>query len=179
MKSNSLLLDHLPPPPPPPFTYRLKNKFERPWLQLYNQPVLVYLAVTPRPVDTLQLVTQCGKFAVLDRMLVKLQASGHRGLLFSTMTSLLGLLGSYLECHRIGEEQHRMVCLRIDKRTSVEDRWGPFCNFYIPWKLLKSASVGQILGNQTSRLEEGTSWRFIKRHGNEQNHIAKDVVITR
>ena len=35
---------------------------------------------------------QCGKFAVLDRMLVKLHASGHRVLLFSTMTKLLDLL---------------------------------------------------------------------------------------
>ena len=47
-----------------------------------------------------ELVRQCGKFAVLDRMLVKLHASGHRVLLFSTMTRLLDLLGHYLRWRR-------------------------------------------------------------------------------
>lgn len=39
---------------------------------------------------------QCGKLVVLDRLLVKLVATGHRVLLFSTMTRLLDLLEVYL-----------------------------------------------------------------------------------
>ena len=39
-----------------------------------------------------QLAPTCGKLLALDRMLVKLHASGHRVLLFSTMTKLLDLL---------------------------------------------------------------------------------------
>jgi SWI/SNF-related matrix-associated actin-dependent regulator of chromatin subfamily A protein 2/4 len=69
-----------------------------------------------------ELVRQCGKFAVLDRMLVKLHATGHRVLLFSTMTRLLDLLGHYLRWRRIGPEQRQMNFLRIDGSTSLEDR---------------------------------------------------------
>ena len=59
-----------------------------------NHPALSY---PPEFVmDGLDLVKQCGKFAVLDRMLVKLHAAGHRVLLFCTMTRLLDLLELYL-----------------------------------------------------------------------------------
>ena len=43
------------------------------------------------------LVRTCGKLWVLDRVLIKLRASGHRVLLFSTMTKLLDLLEDYLK----------------------------------------------------------------------------------
>lgn len=36
--------------------------------------------------DPTLLVRECGKMEVLDRLLVKLHATGHRVLLFSTMT---------------------------------------------------------------------------------------------
>ncbi len=68
------------------------------------------------------LVRRCGKFEVLDRMLVKFHATGHRVLLFSTMTKLLDLLESYLSWRRWGPDQRRMEYLRIDGSTSLEDR---------------------------------------------------------
>ncbi len=67
-----------------------------------------------------ELVRQCGKFAVLDRMLVKLHASGHRVLLFSTMTRLLDLLGHYLRWRRIGTEQRQMGFLRTNAEMEGE-----------------------------------------------------------
>ncbi len=39
-----------------------------------------------------QILTQCGKMLVLDRLLVKFFYSGHRVLLFSTMTKFLDLM---------------------------------------------------------------------------------------
>ena len=42
------------------------------------------------------LVRTCGKLWLLDRMLVKLHATGHRVLLFSTMTKMLDTLELYL-----------------------------------------------------------------------------------
>ena len=60
-----------------------------------NHPALSYLASNDEPGE---LVRQCGKLAVLDRMLVKLHAAGHRVLLFSTMTRLLDVLEMYLRC---------------------------------------------------------------------------------
>lgn len=55
-----------------------------------NHPHLSY--VQPPGADAGELPRRCGKLASLDRMLVKLHASGHRVLLFSTMTRLLDLL---------------------------------------------------------------------------------------
>ena len=72
--------------------------------------------------EGIDLLKQCGKFAVLDRMLVKLHATNHRVLLFSTMTRLLDLLEHYLRWRRIGPEQKAMGYLRIDGSTSLEDR---------------------------------------------------------
>lgn len=72
--------------------------------------------------EGIDLLGQSGKFAVLDRMLVKLHAANHRVLLFSTMTRLLDLLEHYLRWRRIGPEQKAMGFLRIDGSTSLEDR---------------------------------------------------------
>lgn len=44
-----------------------------------------------------ELIEKCGKLHVLDKMLNKLKAAGHRVLLFSQMTRLLDLLEDYLE----------------------------------------------------------------------------------
>ncbi len=85
-----------------------------------NHPFLSY---PPQHDYELPLVVrQCGKFAVLDRLLVKLKAAGHRVLLFSTMTRLLDLLEVYLRWRRYGPEQQQMHFLRIDGSTSLEDR---------------------------------------------------------
>ena len=58
--------------------------------QVCNHPALSYPHLFG--LDTEHLVAACGKLLALDRMLVKLHASGHRVLLFSTMTRLLDLL---------------------------------------------------------------------------------------
>lgn len=74
------------------------------------------------------LVQRCGKFAVLDRMLVKLHLTGHRVLLFSTMTRLLDLLETYLRWRKVpglaggGSDAATMGYLRIDGSTALEDR---------------------------------------------------------
>ena len=58
--------------------------------QVCNHPHLSY--AQPPGADGGDLARRCGKLAALDRMLVKLHATGHRVLLFSTMTRLLDLL---------------------------------------------------------------------------------------
>jgi SNF2 family DNA or RNA helicase len=47
-------------------------------------------------------VRTCGKMFWLDRMLVKLHASGHRVLLFSTMTKMLDTVEFYLNWREVG-----------------------------------------------------------------------------
>ena len=67
--------------------------------KLANHPYLSYPAAGPADGSertAADLVPTCGKFAALDRILVKLRAAGHRVLLFSTMTRLLDLLEAYL-----------------------------------------------------------------------------------
>ena len=88
--------------------------------QICNHPCLSYWPIYEY--DRATLVHRCGKFRMLDRLLVKLHAGGHRVLLFSTMTKLLDLLEEYLRWRVIGEGGRRMGYLRIDGSTPLEDR---------------------------------------------------------
>lgn len=51
-----------------------------------------------------RLVAQCGKMVYVDRLLVKLFKTGHRVLLFSTMTKVLDIMERYLNWRTLGEE---------------------------------------------------------------------------
>lgn len=61
------------------------------------------------------LVRCSGKFELLDRILPKLQASNHRVLIFSQMTSVLTVLGDYFDYRQI-------TYLRLDGSTKADDR---------------------------------------------------------
>ncbi|KAL0412041.1 UNVERIFIED_CONTAM: ATP-dependent helicase BRM [Sesamum latifolium] len=71
------------------------------------------------------LVGSCGKLWILDRILIKLQRTGHRVLLFSTMTKLLDIMEEYLQWRRL-------VFRRIDGTTSLEDRESAIVDFNSP-----------------------------------------------
>jgi len=62
-----------------------------------------------------QIVRASGKFELLDRLLPKLQRSGHRVLLFSTMTKLIDILEVYLQLYDL-------KYLRLDGSTKTEER---------------------------------------------------------
>ncbi|CAN8099690.1 unnamed protein product [Discula destructiva] len=57
----------------------------------------------------------CGKLQALDRLLRKLQAGGHRALIFTQMTKVLDILEQFLNIHG-----HKY--LRLDGSTKVEQR---------------------------------------------------------
>lgn len=57
----------------------------------------------------------CGKLQALDRLLRKLQAGGHRALIFTQMTKVLDILEQFLSIHG-----HKY--LRLDGATKVEQR---------------------------------------------------------
>ncbi|KAH8740642.1 brahma like protein with a HSA domain [Cryptosporidium ryanae] len=61
------------------------------------------------------IVRVCGKFVMLDSILPKLRAAGHRVLIFSQMTKLLTLLEIFLSLRN-------MSFLRLDGTTLSEDR---------------------------------------------------------
>ncbi|KAI4372339.1 hypothetical protein MLD38_010581 [Melastoma candidum] len=85
-----------------------------------NHPLLNYPYFSDFSKDFL--VKSCGKLWILDRILVKLQRTGHRVLLFSTMTKLLDILEEYLLWKRF-------VYRRIDGTTSLEDRESAIVDF--------------------------------------------------
>ena len=62
-----------------------------------------------------ELVEQCGKFRLLDRLLTKLRDKGHKTLIFSQMTKMLDLIESYLE------QKGQKVC-RIDGSVQWQER---------------------------------------------------------
>ncbi|KAJ6729744.1 SNF2/RAD54 HELICASE FAMILY [Salix viminalis] len=88
-----------------------------------NHPLLNYPYFNDLSKDFL--VKSCGKLWVLDRILIKLQRTGHRVLLFSTMTKLLDILEEYLQWRRL-------VYRRIDGTTSLEDRESAIVDFNSP-----------------------------------------------
>jgi SWI/SNF-related matrix-associated actin-dependent regulator of chromatin subfamily A member 5 len=61
------------------------------------------------------LVNNCGKLALLDKLLKRLFERGHRVLLFTQMTRILDILEDYLVMRRY------QYC-RIDGNTSYDDR---------------------------------------------------------
>ncbi|XP_077246989.1 SNF2/Brahma-type chromatin-remodeling protein CHR12 [Tasmannia lanceolata] len=62
-----------------------------------------------------EIIRSSGKFELLDRLLPKLQKSGHRVLLFSQMTRLMDILEIYLQLHDF-------KYLRLDGSTKTEER---------------------------------------------------------
>lgn len=61
------------------------------------------------------LVKCCGKFLLLDNILPKLKATGHRVLIFNQMTKLMNILEEYFNLREY-------KFLRLDGNTSAEDR---------------------------------------------------------
>jgi hypothetical protein len=57
----------------------------------------------------------CGKFDILDRMLVKLRRGGHRVLIFTQMTQVISIMEDYLAYRGYDH-------LRLDGSTSAEER---------------------------------------------------------
>ncbi|XP_071741486.1 ATP-dependent helicase BRM-like [Rutidosis leptorrhynchoides] len=111
-----------------------------------NHPLLNYPYFNDLSKDFL--VKSCGKLWVLDRILVKLQRTGHRVLLFSTMTKLLDILEEYLQWRRL-------VFRRIDGTTSLEDRESAIVDFNSPETdcfifLLSIRAAGRGLNLQTA-----------------------------
>nr|CCA19972.1 PREDICTED: similar to SWI/SNFrelated matrixassociated actindependent regulator of chromatin a2 isoform b isoform 10 putative [Albugo laibachii Nc14] len=66
------------------------------------------------PID-FDLVRSSGKFELLDRMLPKLKAAGHRVLMFSQMTQLMHILEDYFQ-------YRSFTYLRLDGSTSADER---------------------------------------------------------
>ncbi|KAM1019379.1 hypothetical protein ACFX13_041467 [Malus domestica] len=111
-----------------------------------NHPLLNYPFFNDFSKDFL--VRSCGKLWILDRILVKLQKTGHRVLLFSTMTKLLDILEEYLQWRHL-------VFRRIDGTTSLEDRESAIVDFNRPGSdcfifLLSIRAAGRGLNLQSA-----------------------------
>jgi SWI/SNF-related matrix-associated actin-dependent regulator of chromatin subfamily A protein 2/4 len=93
-------------------------------------------------------VRMCGKLWILDRILVKLHRTGHRVLLFSTMTRLLDILEDYLQWRRL-------MYRRIDGTTSLDGREAAIVEFNRPGSevfifLLSIRAAGRGLNLQSA-----------------------------
>ncbi|KAL6128685.1 hypothetical protein ACLB2K_072040 [Fragaria x ananassa] len=111
-----------------------------------NHPLLNYPYFNDFSKDFL--IRSCGKLWILDRILIKLQRTGHRVLLFSTMTKLLDILEEYLQWRRL-------VYRRIDGTTSLEDRESAIVDFNSPGSdcfifLLSIRAAGRGLNLQSA-----------------------------
>ncbi|XP_011092655.1 ATP-dependent helicase BRM isoform X1 [Sesamum indicum] len=104
-------------------TYKTLNNRCMELRKACNHPLLNYPYFSDFSKDFL--VRSCGKLWVLDRILIKLQRTGHRVLLFSTMTKLLDIMEEYLQWRRL-------VFRRIDGMTSLEDRESAIVEFNRP-----------------------------------------------
>ncbi|KAK9834176.1 hypothetical protein WJX81_005712 [Elliptochloris bilobata] len=80
-------------------------------------PYLFLEALQPpyHPEDPEELVRASGKLALLDGILPKLRATGHRVLLFSQMTRALDVVEDFLDLRGL-------PCLRLDGTTKAADR---------------------------------------------------------
>jgi SNF2 family DNA or RNA helicase len=76
------------------------------------------------PLDD-NLIRTSGKFDLIDRMLPKLKAAGHRVLIFSQMTQLLTILEDYMTFRGY-------KYLRLDGTTKADDRAALLQKFNAP-----------------------------------------------
>lgn len=83
----------------------------------------------------------CGKLQVLETLLRKLVAEGHRALIFTQMTRMLDILEQWLNLHG-----YRY--LRLDGATKVEQRWRltEIFNHDTRWKVFISSTRAGGLG---------------------------------
>ncbi|CAM8899637.1 unnamed protein product [Rhodiola kirilowii] len=127
-------------------TYKTLNNRCMELRKTCNHPLLNYPYFNDFSKDFL--VKSCGKLWILDRILIKLQRTGHRVLLFSTMTKLLDILEEYLQWRRL-------LYRRIDGTTSLEDRESAIVDFNSPGSdcfifLLSIRAAGRGLNLQTA-----------------------------
>ncbi|GAB2271727.1 hypothetical protein Dimus_006558 [Dionaea muscipula] len=101
-------------------TYKTLNNRCMELRKICNHPLLSYPYFGDFSKDFL--VRSCGKLWILDRILIKLQRTGHRVLLFSTMTKLLDIVEEYLQWRGL-------VYRRIDGMTSLDDRESAIVDF--------------------------------------------------
>ncbi|XP_034175461.1 lymphoid-specific helicase isoform X1 [Osmia lignaria lignaria] len=85
--------------------------------KIVNHPYLVYYPLNPNgsPKIDEDIVKSSGKLMILDKMLAKLKAEGHKVLLFSTMVVMLDLIEDYLSLRN-----YKFV--RLDGNVSLEKR---------------------------------------------------------
>ena len=141
--------------PQPPSTHHPPTTHRTHYTQLCNHPMLSYHPEHWAVGDAI--VRRCGKLVLLDEMLVKLKAGGHRVLLFSTMTRLLDLLEVYLQWRPLPASAGggRMRYLRIDGSTALEDREKAIKEFNAPGSeafifLLSIRAAGRGLNLQSA-----------------------------
>ncbi|OEL37669.1 Chromatin structure-remodeling complex protein SYD, partial [Dichanthelium oligosanthes] len=100
----------------------LRNICNHPYLsQLHVDEIESYLPKHYLP----SILRLCGKLEMLDRLLPKLKATGHRVLLFSTMTRLLDVMEDYLLWKKY-------KYLRLDGHTSGHERGALIDKFNAP-----------------------------------------------
>jgi SNF2 family DNA or RNA helicase len=76
-----------------------------------NHPYLNYPLKMVGVTD--DVVRSCGKLYLLDRILVKLKRTGHRVLLFCTMTRLLDIVEEYCRVRRHDSEVEQVLTTHI------------------------------------------------------------------
>ncbi|KAL3130584.1 hypothetical protein ABBQ38_008389 [Trebouxia sp. C0009 RCD-2024] len=86
-----------------------------------NHPYL-FLPPSYIPTDPQELIKASGKLELLDRILPKLQATGHRVLLFSQMTRALDMVEDFLQLRSL-------KYLRLDGKTKSDARASMLINF--------------------------------------------------
>jgi SWI/SNF-related matrix-associated actin-dependent regulator of chromatin subfamily A member 2/4 len=90
--------------------------------KICNHPSLSYPPHKGGDFRGVNLIRSCGKLWILDRLLVKLSKTGHKVLLFSTMTKLLDVLEVYLKWRQTTEDGENLQFCRIDGSTPLDQR---------------------------------------------------------
>lgn len=124
----------------------------------------LFSGIEPEPYEEGEhLVEASGKLIVLDQLLKKLHAAGHRILLFSQMTRTLDILQDFLELRNYTYE-------RLDGSVRAEERFAA----------IRSFSSQPVKGTIKSQANEDTAFVFMistRAGGVGLNLVAADTVI--
>jgi SWI/SNF-related matrix-associated actin-dependent regulator of chromatin subfamily A member 5 len=105
-----------------------------------------------------EMVEASGKLKVLDRMLPKMKADGHRVLLFSQFTSMLDILEEY--CQMRGHEYVRLdgSTNRVQRRLDMRRFNAPGSNLFVFLISTRAGGVGINLASADTVVLYDSDW---------------------
>ena len=151
-----------PPPPPPPPSGNDWRRLQNLVMQLRTCCNHPYLFPGACPADGLssasELAAASGKLKVLDRLLTRLKAAGHRVVIFSQFTAMLDILGRYLTLRGYAFARLDGSTNRVQRTVDILQYNRPGSNLFVFLLSTKAGGLGVNLQSADTCVLYDSDW---------------------